>query len=208
MASRISLSCEIRKLAPLFLLPWAVEQKAFAFTQTEISCALTQLAGLAKADDEEESEEDDDDAASRLVPFQDFSSLTSLTTEYIDPNIGADQDRKKMPSEKRIELLARILPTADQGLQWIAVPESNSDQYLERTSAIWESTNGTIRTKENMPNFHMPEMDWHRLVSPNLGLREFDGKTEHIIEKWLQVLYLLRYASGKIAKSWKAGRHM
>lgn len=192
---------QLRNLAmsPI-VLPYAVEQKACAFTQTEISSTLAQLAGPANAGDVD-SDDEQSEAASHLSPFTDFFSLATLIEEYIAPNAGADNDRKKIPPEKRVELLARILLTVDEGMMWLAAPKSYKADYSERTSNIWQETNDKVRVTEKMSYFHMPKIDCDRLVQPEFGPLDFDGKKEHNIEKWLRILYLLRYASGKITKS-------
>lgn len=52
-----------------------------------------------------------------------------------------------------------------------------------------------------MPYFYMPLVEWDYLVEPVIGPLDFDGKKESAVEKWLRLLYLLRYAAGRIAKS-------
>lgn len=129
-----------------FILPYAVEQKICSFTQTEIASAVTQLAELSKvpADDNDSS---DDDNPKPLEPFEDCFSLATLSEEYIDAHEGADTDRKQIPTDKRTELLARMLLTVDKALDLIESCDDVDESRREHPRSWRQQTEPSVVEK-------------------------------------------------------------
>ncbi|KAI3400282.1 hypothetical protein diail_3663 [Diaporthe ilicicola] len=52
-----------------------------------------------------------------------------------------------------------------------------------------------------MSFFVLPDIPLERLQAPVLGPLDLNGRKEHVSEKWVRVLTLLRYANGRVSKS-------
>lgn len=66
---------------------------------------------------------------------------------------------------------------------------------------LQQSTEETIRVKGGMQWLVLPDIELKHIQVPRLGQFKYGNRSEHMVEKWMRVHCLLRYASSRFAKS-------
>lgn len=178
-------------LSPL-VLPWAVEQNVFSWKPTEVPAAITMLSESWKF-----GHGDVD------LDLKAFNVASDVYKEYLlKRKEGGKVNPKLVPNEKRVEALARILITVDEELEPLDGELGlNVDKFRDYYKNHRPEVEERIRSIHEMPYFGLPDIPLDRLRAPKLGPLEFNGRKDHVCEKWVRILTLLRYASGRVTKS-------
>lgn len=176
-------------LSPL-VLPWAVEQNVFSWKPTEVPAAITMLSESRKFGNGVVD-----------LDLKAFDKASDVYKEYLlKHEEGGKVNPKLVPDEKRVEALARILITVDEDLETLG-GELDLDKFRDYYKNHRPQVEERIRAIHDMPYFGLPDIPLDRLRAPKLGPLEFNGRKEHVCEKWVRILTLLRYASGRVTKS-------
>jgi hypothetical protein len=182
----------LRNLAVSPLVPpWAVGQNVFKFPPNETAAALTMLS--------EGEEFGDRDTKLDLKGFAEIDEISAYILPYQEEN-SSSVDPKEAPTEERTEALVRILSIVHREFKSLC-RGIHSDEFRENLNNRRATTEDRIRRLYHMRYFGLPDIPLDRLRAPELGPLEFNGRKEHVVEKWVRILTLSRYAYGRVAKS-------